>query len=508
MTEERVKGQLLDRQESPFNRGIILTLILVATFGGMLMQTSLGTAMPTLMNDFNVSLATGQQATTWFLLANGIMIPVSAYLATKFSTRWLYLISYAILWAGMFAAYSAPTSAWNIFLAARILQAIAVGISMPLMQVVLVNMFSPKQMGAVMGSMGLVIGLAPAIGPTYAGWILDKNHVILGFTLEQSWRTIFLIPMLVIAICWVLMLIFMRDIVPNREVSLDFLSLLESILGFGLFLWGFTNVASDGWGNLQTVILPIVAGIVIIAVFVRRQLHMENPFLDVSVFKNRQFALTTVVMALSMMAMMGVEMMLPLYMQQVHGLSPLSSGLTLLPGALMMGLVSPLAGAAYDKVGGKRLSRVGFTILAVGTIPFMFLTTTTPEHFITVLYGLRMFGIAMVMMPLTASAMNALPREQSAHGTAANSTARQVASAVVVALLSSVTQNIITNSQPAASLKETNPLAFAGDMLEAMLKGYHASFALGLSFALFGLILSFFLQGHVVKGKKEVGGVK
>lgn len=191
MIEERVKGQPLDRQGSPFNRGIILTLILVATFGGMLMQTSLGTAMPTLMNDFNVSLATGQQATTWFLLANGIMIPVSAYLATKFSTRWLYLIAYAILWVGMFAAYSAPTSAWNVFLAARILQAIAVGISMPLMQVVLVNMFSPKQMGAVMGTMGLVIGLAPAIGPTYAGWILDKNHVILGFTLEQSWRTIF-----------------------------------------------------------------------------------------------------------------------------------------------------------------------------------------------------------------------------------------------------------------------------------------------------------------------------
>ena len=236
MIEERVKGQPLDRQGSPFNRGIILTLILVATFGGMLMQTSLGTAMPTLMNDFNVPLATGQQATTWFLLANGIMIPVSAYLATKFSTRWLYLIAYAILWVGMFAAYSAPTSAWNVFLAARILQAIAVGISMPLMQVVLVNMFSPKQMGAVMGTMGLVIGLAPAIGPTYAGWILDKNHVILGFTLEQSWRTIFLIPMLVITICWVLMLIFMRDIVPNRDVSLDFLSLLESVLGFGLFL--------------------------------------------------------------------------------------------------------------------------------------------------------------------------------------------------------------------------------------------------------------------------------
>ncbi|WP_270323644.1 MDR family MFS transporter [Lactococcus petauri] len=508
MTEELTKDQPLDIHGKPFNRGIVLALILIATFGGMLMQTSLGTAMPTLMNDFNISLATGQQATTWFLLANGIMIPVSAYLTTKFPTRWLYLISYAILLAGMFGAYSAPTSTWSVFLGARIMQAIAVGISMPLMQVVMVNMFSPKQMGAVMGAMGLVIGLAPAIGPTYAGWILDKDHVILGFTLEQSWRTIFLIPMVVIAICWVLMLIFMRDIVPNRNMKLDFMSLVESVLGFGLFLWGFTNVASDGWGDLQTVILPIVAGVAIIALFVRRQLHMETPFLNVSVFKNKQFALTTVVMALSMMAMMGVEMMLPLYMQQVHGLSPLSSGLTLLPGALMMGIVSPLAGAAYDKVGAKRLARVGFTILAIGTIPFMFLTTTTPEHFITVLYGLRMFGIAMVMMPLTASAMNALPREQSAHGTAANSTARQVASAVVVALLSSVTQNIITNSQPAASLKKSNPLAFAGDMLDAMLKGYHASFAIGLAFAILGLVLSFFLQGHIVKNKKEVGGEK
>ena len=285
MTEELTKDQPLDIHGKPFNRGIVLALILIATFGGMLMQTSLGTAMPTLMNDFNISLATGQQATTWFLLANGIMIPVSAYLTTKFPTRWLYLISYAILLAGMFVAYSAPTSTWSVFLGARIMQAIAVGISMPLMQVVMVNMFSPKQMGAVMGAMGLVIGLAPAIGPTYAGWILDKDHVILGFTLEQSWRTIFLIPMVVIAICWVLMLIFMRDIVPNRDMKLDFMSLVESVLGFGLFLWGFTNVASDGWGDLQTVILPIVAGVAIIALFVRRQLHMETPFLNVSYLK-------------------------------------------------------------------------------------------------------------------------------------------------------------------------------------------------------------------------------
>ncbi|MCL2676535.1 MAG: multidrug efflux MFS transporter [Streptococcaceae bacterium] len=504
MTEEIENKQALDIHGKPVNRIAVVALILIATFGGMLMQTSLGTALPTLMTDFNIDLSTAQQANTWFLLANGIMIPVSAYLATKFPTRWLYIIAYAVMLAGLFTAFSAPTSNWWIFIIGRILQAIAVGISMPLMQVVMVNMFSPKQMGAVMGLMGLVIGLSPAIGPTYAGWILDKTHVILGVTLSSSWRTIFLLPLIVVGICWILMIFFMRDIVPNKEIKLDFLSLVSSLIGFGAFLWGFTNVATDGWGKFDTVILPIVLGLIIIIFFVWRQFKLEQPFLDVKVFMNKQFALTTLIMSLAMMAMMGIEMMLPLYMQNVHGLSPLNSGLTLLPGALMMGLVSPLAGAAYDKVGARRLGIIGFAILTLGTVPFLFLTSSTPDHFITVVYGLRMFGIAMVFMPLTASAMNALPREESAHGTAANNTARQIASAIVVALLASVTQNIINNSQPSSEFIKSNPIEGLSKMVNAMLDGYHASFAIGLAVAIIGFILSFFLR----KGKKIEEGVK
>ncbi|MDE7486307.1 MFS transporter, partial [Streptococcus agalactiae] len=193
------------------------------------------------------------------------------------------------------------------------------------------------------------------------------------------------------------------------------------------------------------------------ALFIHRQLKLETPFLDIRVFKNKQFSVTTAAIALSMMAMMGVEMMLPLYLQNVHGLSALDSGLALLPGALMMGIVSPISGAVYDKVGARRMAMIGFTILGVATLPFVFLTTTTPDHFITLLYAVRMFGIAMVMMPLTASAMSALPPHEAAHGTAANNTARQIASAVVVALLSSVAQNIITNNKPSKDLLTMNP---------------------------------------------------
>ena len=478
-----------------YNRTAMVMLLLIATFAGVLNQTSLGTAIPTLMTSFKINLATAQQATTWFLLANGIMIPVSAYLTTRFSTKWLYVTAYAILISGLLMTAFAPTDNWTLFLFGRIIQASAVGITMPLMQVVMVNIFPAEQRGAAMGLNGLVVGLAPAIGPTFAGWILKHDLVLLGIHL--SWRAIFILPLLILTLAFLAAPFVIKDVIANRDMTLDMPSLMLSILGFGSFLWGFTNVANNGWGNLTMVILPILIGAAVIAFFIHRQLQLDVPFLDVRVFKVKQFSITTAPITLSMMAMMGVEMMLSLYLQNVHGLSALDSGLALLPGALMMGLVSPIAGRVYDKVGARRMALVGFSILAIGTIPFIFLTATTPDHFITLLYAIRMFGIAMVMMPLTASAMSAVPPHEAAHGTAANNTARQIASAIVVALLSSVTQNVINTNKPAKLLLTNDPLAYASKMIDASLKGFQTSFTIGLIFALLGIIVALFLR----KGK-------
>ncbi|QZT27011.1 multidrug efflux MFS transporter [Streptococcus dysgalactiae] len=478
-----------------YNRTAMVMLLLIATFAGVLNQTSLGTAIPTLMTSFNINLATAQQATTWFLLANGIMIPVSAYLTTRFSTKWLYVTAYAILITGLLITALAPTDNWTLFLLGRIIQASAVGITMPLMQVVMVNIFPAEQRGAAMGLNGLVVGLAPAIGPTFAGWILKHDFVLMGVHL--SWRAIFILPLVILTLAFLAAPFVVKDVIANRDMSLDVPSLILSIIGFGSFLWGFTNIANNGWGDLTMVILPIVIGVSVIALFIYRQLHLEVPFLDVRVFKVKQFSVTTAAIALSMMAMMGVEMMLPLYLQNVHGLSALDSGLALLPGALMMGLVSPIAGRVYDKVGARRMALVGFSILAIGTIPFTFLTAATPDHFITLMYAVRMFGIAMVMMPLTASAMSALPPHEAAHGTAANNTARQIASAIVVALLSSVTQNVINTNKPAKLLLSNDPWAYASKMIDASLKGFQTSFTLGLVFALLGIMVALFLR----KGK-------
>lgn len=493
----------VDIHGKEYNRLAMMLLILVVTFAGMLNQTGLGTAIPTLMKDFNISMSTAQQATTFFLLANGIMVPVSAYLITKFSTKLLYIVAFSMLFCGTLLIALTPTDNWNLFLVGRIIQATSVGITMPLFQVVIVNMFPANKRGVAMGVSGIVVGMAPAIGPTLAGWILSNNHEIFGLTISNSWRNIFVLPLFLLALGVILAPILIKDVVRNEKVSLDAISLIYSIFGFGAFLWGFTNVSNYGWLSLKHVVCPIMFGTCIIILFIKRQLKLENPFLNVKVFKVKQFSVTTACIGLSMMAMMGVEMMLPLYLQNLHQLTPFQSGLVLLPGAIMMGVMSPIAGATYDKVGAKRLAVVGFSILIIGTVPFAFLTLQIPDEFITVLYAVRMFAIAMIMMPLTASAMSALPKEAIAHGTAANNTVRQIASAMVVALLSSTTQNVINANKPSVQLKIDNPVQYAEKMLQASLDGFHVSFTIAIAFGVVGFLLARMLRaGRVINQAK------
>ncbi|WP_047999762.1 DHA2 family efflux MFS transporter permease subunit [Lactiplantibacillus herbarum] len=496
--------QHLDIHGQPYHRGLLLTLTLFATFAAALMQTSLGTALPRLMTVFDINLSTAQQATTWFLLANAIMVPVSASLIKRFSVRSLSMVAYGCLMVGIAISAFTPAqnSMWFMFVIGRVVAALAVGIMFPLLQIIIINIYGKNERSMAMGLMGLVVGMAPALGPTLTGWILNKNHVILGFTLTNSWRSIFYLPLIVIAIAFVLCPFIIKDVVKREKVTFDWWSLVLSSIGFGLFLMGFTNVSANGWGDLSSVVAPIVGGVILITILVYRQLHLETPFLDVRVFKSRRFTLTTITMVLATMAMMGVEMMLPTYLQNVHRLTALNSGLALLPGALLMGLFSPIAGKLYDVAGIKRLTIAGFSILAVGTLPFAYIDMSTSTMMITVMYAIRMVGIALVLMPLTTEAMAALPLAKTTDGTAVNNTARQIASSVGTAVLTSITQNVINNHEPSHTLKLADPLKYADKYLQASMDGFQVAFIVGLGFAVAGIILAFWLtkKSTVKKG--------
>ncbi|NBK46770.1 DHA2 family efflux MFS transporter permease subunit [Staphylococcus delphini] len=475
---------------------IIMVIILFATFSGSLMQTSLGTALPTLMKDFDIDLSTAQQATTWFLLANGIVVPVSAYLATRISTKWLHIFAYSLLLIGLTLSAISPShhDGWSIFLIGRIVTSLAVGIMLPVMQMLIMHMFPPHQRGLTMGLTGLAVGFAPALGPTFAGWILSGNHVILGFTLSDSWRNIFIVPIIFVVLALILSCFFMKDIIPNRKLKLDLYSLFLSSIGLGLFLWGFSNVSTEGWHSVEKVILPIVISLIAMTFFIIRQLKLETPFLDLRVFKSRGFTTTTIALVVLTMAMFGIEMMLPTFLQNVQGLTPFKSGLVLLPGAMMIGLISPISGALYNKIGIRRLAFIGFTILIAASIPFAFLNAHTPLLLVLTLYTVRMFGVAILMMPLTTNAMESLTVENSTHGSAVNNTVRQVAASVAVALLTSITQNIVNQQLPASHLKTTDPLAFAEQAQQASIDGFNAAFLTGLIFAIIGMLLVPFLK--------------
>ncbi|CAK8054343.1 MDR family MFS transporter [Eupransor demetentiae] len=495
-----------DMHGKPINKIAMMALLMIGSFVIILMQTSLGTALPTLMTAFNVDTATVQWLTTIFLMVNGIMVPVSAYLNTRVPTKALYLAAMVIYIAGTTLALVTPSQHdyfW-MMMVARALQAMAAGIVMPLMQVVALALFGEESRGKALGMVGLVIGMAPAIGPTLSGWILDKDHSFLGLTLAGDWRSIFSVVLPIAILVLVLSIIYFKDVLPTSKVKLDIRSLIESTAGFGLLLFGSAMVSDHGWGNFTWVIAPMLVGLLIIAEFAWHQYHMETPFLDLSVLKNRQFAITTALVCLTFIAMIGVEMVLPIYMQQVRGLTALHSGLSLLPGALMMGALSPIAGSYYDKHGARNLVIFGFSLVFIGTIPFYFLTETTPTIYITTLYTLRMAGIALTMMPLTSSAMGVLMQNQVAQGTAVNNTFRQVAASLGTAILSSIMQNVINNNTPANSLKVRDPLEYGQNMLNASLDGFHATFLCAAGFVLAALILAFFMH----RGKLNAQGKK
>ncbi|OJG44874.1 major facilitator superfamily transporter [Enterococcus hermanniensis] len=442
------------------------------------------------MKAFDISASSVQWLTTGFLLVNGIMIPISAWLINKFSSKHLYITAMIIFLIGTITCFVAPN--FSTLLIGRLIQAAGVGISMPLLQNIMLSIFPPEKRGAAMGMAGVVIGLAPALGPTLSGWIIDN----------YTWRDLFGMVIPIVILVLVLATFLMKSVIQLSNPSIDILSAFLSTAGFGSLLYGFSSVGNDGWGSVK-VISFLVVGVIVIGLFVWRQLHLEHPFLELRVFKSPVFTIAAILSGVVNMAMVGAEMVLPLYIQNIRGESAFHSGLMLLPGALVMGLMMPITGAIFDKHGAKRLAIGGMFILAAATLPFAFLTKDTPVAMIVILYAIRMFGISMVMMPVTTSGMNALPMNLISHGTAVNNTFRQVASSIGTAILISVLTNVTKDNLPKASLLKELPLTYKDQAINATLSGYHAAFYVAVIFSIVGFFITFFLKAN----KKVEGGV-
>ena len=475
-----------------YNRSLLVVVLLIGTFCTVLNQTLLATAFPTLMKEFDISASTVQWLTTGFLLVNGIMIPVSAWLINSFSSKKLYISAMTTFLIGTIICFLAQN--FSVLLIGRLIQAIGVGLSMPLLQNIMLTIFPPEKRGSAMGMAGIVIGLAPALGPTLSGWIID----------HYSWRDLFGMVIPIVILVLVLALFFMKSVIELTHPKIDTISAILSTIGFGSLLYGFSSVGDKGWLSKE-VLGFLIIGIIFIFLFSKRQLKIEHPFLELRVFKSKIFTIAAVLAGVTNMAMIGAEMVLPLYIQNIRGESAFHSGLMLLPGALVMGLMMPITGAIFDKRGARKLAITGMFILTSATLPFAFLTSKTPVIVIVVLYAIRMFGISMVMMPVTTSGMNALPAHLISHGTAVNNTFRQVASSIGTAILISVLTNVTKNNLPTKSILEATPLAYKDQAINATLSGYHAAFLVAVIFGFIGWLITFTLakkKNYVQGGDK------
>ncbi len=467
---------------SSIKKGPLLFVMILGAFIAVLNQTIMSVALPELMVDFNIEASTAQWLTTGYMLVNGVLIPITAFLMQRFTTRELFQASMFIFLGGTIV--SAVASNFDVLLAGRLIQAAGAGIIMPLLMNVILTVFPPNKRGAAMGMVGFAIIFAPAIGPTIAGYVIE----------HFSWRTMFygMIPIVVIVIA--VAFIFLKNVAERTYPKIDILSIVLSTIGFGTVLYGFSSAGSKGWSSAE-VVVSIVTGVISLILFTWRQLVSNSPLLDLRAFKYSMFSLTTVINIAVTMVMYADMMLLPLYLQSARGYTAMESGLLMLPGALLMGLMMPVTGRLFDRYGAKWLAIIGMAITIVTTIGFVNLSDSTSYTYLVLMSTGRRFGMAMFLMPITTAGLNQLPARLNAHGTAISNTIKQVAGAIGTSLLVTVMANRTKfHVQDMAAAGGSGNLTKEHILMEASIQGINDAYLVIIGIGVIGLLLSFFIK--------------
>lgn len=458
-----------------YNRTTLVAVLLSGAFAAILNQTLLATAIPEIMHDLNITENTAQWLQSIFMLVNGIMIPITAFLIETFTTRRLFLASMALFVLGTLLCAIAPN--FLVLLSGRVVQAAGAGIMMPLMQTIFLYIFPVEKRGSAMGMVGLIIGFAPAIGPTLSGWVVE----------HFDWRFLFYIILPIAILDLILAYFLLKNVTEQTYPKVDYFSIVLSTLGFGGILYGFSMAGEAGWTSSH-VVIGILVGAIALVFFILRQFKLEQPILEFRVFKYNMFTLTTILGSIVFISMIGAAVVLPIYMQNMAHFSPLQSGLMLLPGAIIVGAMSPITGRIFDRVGAKWLAIIGLFIVTVTTFLFTNLSTETTFTFLTIAHAIRMLGVSMVMMPVTTAGLNQLPYRLIPHGTAMNNTIRQVAGSVGTALLVTVMTTGATSNTD-----------------EGHIDGVNLSFFIAFVFSAIAFVMAFFIK-KTSPEEEEQGG--
>jgi DHA2 family lincomycin resistance protein-like MFS transporter len=467
-------GVAANAPENLKRNSLVINLMLVATFVVFLNETIIGVALPRLMHDLKIDASTAQWLSTAFMLTMAVVIPTTGFLMQRLNTRTVFVLAMSLFSLGTLIAAVAP--GFEMLLAGRIVQASGTAIMLPLLMTTVMQLVPPHSRGKTMGNISIVMSVAPAVGPTISGLILS--------VLDWRWMFILVLPIAVGA------LIFggarVKNVTEPEKVPLDALSVVLSAFAFGGLIYGLSSLGEAAAGHAAvSPWIPLVVGGVALALFVLRQLVLQRgdkAFLDLRTFSSRGFTVSVVLMVIMMAALFGTIILLPIYMQDVIGLQPLQTGLILLPGSLLMGILGPFIGRLYDKVGPRPLIVPGAVLVSVVLWGMTMLGEGTPWGWVLAAHISLSAGLAFMFTPLFTSSLGALKPHLYSHGSATIGTVQQLAGAAGTALfVALLTAGSVSLAQGGAS------------QVAALSGGIHWAFTAGAILSLFAIVAAFFV---------------
>ncbi|WP_129787340.1 MDR family MFS transporter [Promicromonospora panici] len=403
-----------------------IALLMASAFTVILNETTMSVALPPIMADLGVTATTGQWLTTAFMLTMAVVIPATGFLINRLGTRGAYLLAMSLFTLGTALAMIAP--GFLILVTGRVVQATGTAIMMPLLMTTIMTIVPPHMRGRIMGNVTLVIALAPALGPALSGAVLEP----------LGWRGVFGVVLPISALALVAGILWIRDVSDKDTHHLDPLSLLLALVAFGGVVWGLSGLGEaaqhaapvNPW-------IPLAVGLAVLGLFIWRQIarqRTESALLDLRTFLESNFRVAVAIMAISMMAMFGTMIVLPLVLQEALGMAPLTVGLLMLPGGVAMGVLGPVVGRWYDRFGPRPIMIPATAVVTVAIGAFAFISPTTSILYILGAHILLMIGLASVFTPLFSAALGVLKPHQYSHGSATINTVQQVAGAAGTAL--------------------------------------------------------------------------
>lgn len=407
-----------DTEISQRVRKIVTAVLLGSCFISLASQTMMVTALPVIQGDLKVSLNAVQWLTTGYTLIIGIVTPLSSNMYEKFSNRHVFIGIIGTFIIGTLIGCFATNFA--SLLIARLVQACASGMLMTFQMTTMISIYPIEKRGSILGLSSLVISAAPAIGPTISGLILEF----------LPWRWLFILVLPFMLLAFIVGYFKLPNFSTPRPIKIDYISVLISLVGSALALGSLTVFQINLWYGL----VMLICGLLIIALFTKRQLHLKNPMLKVQIFTYPSFRWMTLVGIFAFMVLLGTEQLMPIYTEKIIGMGSFLSGLILLPGAICNAIAASFVGRWYDQYGPKWLITIGAIIMLISSIPLVMVNQHSSVAGLTIAYSFRMIGNAFVFSPALSEAFSDLSQTENSHGTALNNTLRQVFGAVSVTL--------------------------------------------------------------------------